>query len=84
MSIITQGYGAVGGFTSPPPPISSGLETARGRVSALVEPWAVIIPDGEIDLADREALLGQYDLTGDFIPSDLILAYTSGKVVLNT
>lgn len=36
------------------------IDTLRKRESALVDPWAILAPDGAIDTADREALLGQY------------------------
>lgn len=59
MSILMQGYGVVAGAGEPEPP-GSGLDTALGRASALIEPWAVVIPDGTLDADDRAALLGQY------------------------
>lgn len=36
------------------------INTAAKRQSAFIDPWGVVLPDGTIDAADRETLLGQY------------------------
>lgn len=36
------------------------ITTSAKRQSAFVDPWGVVLPDGTIDAADRETLLGQY------------------------
>ena len=36
------------------------IDTAAKRNAALLDPWAIIVPDGTIDDADRANLVGQY------------------------
>lgn len=36
------------------------IDTAAKRQSAFIDNWGVILPDGTIDAADRETLIGQY------------------------